>query len=74
MWTFHGHALLEFPPVVAYGRVYITNFAGTLFALNAGSGKTLWKHVSGYCGWASPADQGLDEYDGVEDDSRRGQR
>src|SRR2546422_425277 len=24
-WIFHGHALLEFPPVVAYGRVYITN-------------------------------------------------
>ena len=28
VWTFHGRALLEFPPVVGYGRVYITNFAG----------------------------------------------
>ena len=27
-WTFHGRALLEFPPAVGYGRVYITNFAG----------------------------------------------
>src|SRR5205823_14639606 len=25
LWTFHGRALLEFPPVVGYGRVYITN-------------------------------------------------
>ncbi len=55
IWTFHGHALLEFPPVVAYGRVYLTNFAGRLFALDASNGRMLWSYRSGLCGWASPA-------------------
>src|SRR5207247_5032790 len=32
VWTFHGRSLLEFPPVVGYGRVYLTNFNGQLFA------------------------------------------
>lgn len=55
LWTFHGRALLEFPPVVGYGRVYITNFAGRLSALDASTGKTDWSYRSGRCGWASPA-------------------
>lgn len=55
LWTFHGLALLEFPPVVGYGRVYIANFAGRLFAIDAATGKTRWSYASGRCGWASPA-------------------
>jgi outer membrane protein assembly factor BamB len=55
LWTFHGRALLEFPPVVGYGRVYITSFAGRLSALDAATGKTVWRYRSGRCGWASPA-------------------
>jgi outer membrane protein assembly factor BamB len=55
VWTFHGRALLEFPPVVGYGRVYITNFAGRLSALDATTGKLVWHYKSGRCGWASPA-------------------
>jgi outer membrane protein assembly factor BamB len=55
VWTFHGRSLLEFPPVVGYGRVYIPNFAGRLFALDASTGKTVWSYASGRCGWASPA-------------------
>ena len=54
-WTFHGRALLEFPPVVADGRVYVANFNGRFFALDARSGRTLWHFDSGRCGWASPA-------------------
>jgi outer membrane protein assembly factor BamB len=55
LWTFHGRALLEFPPVVGYGRVYITNFDGKLFALDAATGATRWRYASHRCGWASPA-------------------
>src|SRR5581483_6748133 len=55
VWTFHGRALLEFPPVAGYGRVYIANFAGRLFSLDAATGRTLWSYASGRCGWASPA-------------------
>jgi len=55
IWTFHGRTLLEFPPVVGYGRVYITTFTGHLVAIDAASGKVLWRYGSGRCGWASPA-------------------
>lgn len=55
LWTFHGHSLLEFPPVVGYGAVYLTNFDGRLFALDARTGTTIWSYSSHRCGWASPA-------------------
>ena len=55
LWTFHGRALLEFPPAVAYGRVYLPTFDGRFFALDAETGRVLWRHRSGRCGWASPA-------------------
>jgi len=55
LWTFHGRALLEFPPVVGYGRVYVTNFGGRLFSLDARTGRARWTYRSYRCGWASPA-------------------
>lgn len=55
LWTFHGRSLLEFPPVVGYGRVFLTTFAGRLTALDVANGKVAWRYRSGRCGWASPA-------------------
>jgi len=55
VWTFHGRALLEFPPVVAYGRVYLANVDGVMFGLDARTGRVEWRYRSGMCGWASPA-------------------
>src|SRR5438132_200267 len=55
LWTFHGRALLEFPPAVAGGRVYVPTFDGRLVALDARSGRALWRYASGRCSWASPA-------------------
>jgi outer membrane protein assembly factor BamB len=55
LWTFRAGALLEFPPVIAYDRIYIVNNAGTVFALNQGTGKVLWKYRSRRCSAASPA-------------------
>jgi len=54
-WRFAGRSLLEFPPAIAYGRVFLPTFAGLLVALDADSGKVLWRHISGRCAWASPA-------------------
>ena len=54
-WTFHGRTLLEFPPAVAYGRVYLPTFDGRFYALDAGTGRTIWRRSTGRCGWASPA-------------------
>jgi outer membrane protein assembly factor BamB len=55
IWTFHGHALLEFPPAVAYGRLYLTTFWGRFYALDEKTGKPVWTYNSGRCGWSSPA-------------------
>ena len=57
VWTFRGRALLEFPPAVAYGRVYLPTFDGRFYALDARTGKTIWSHRTRRCGWASPAVQ-----------------
>jgi outer membrane protein assembly factor BamB len=54
-WTFRAHHLLEFPPAVAYGRVYIANNPGTLFAVSALTGRLGWRFASGRCTAASPA-------------------
>ena len=55
IWTFRGRALLEFPPAVAYGRLYLPTFDGRFYALDAETGKTVWSHRTRRCGWASPA-------------------
>jgi outer membrane protein assembly factor BamB len=55
LWTFHGQALLEFPPAVAYGRLYLPTFDGRFYALDAKTGKAVWRYTSHRCGWASPA-------------------
>jgi outer membrane protein assembly factor BamB len=55
VWTFHGGALLEFPPVLGYGRIYIVNNKGEVFALDERRGKGVWKYPSGRCSAASPA-------------------
>jgi outer membrane protein assembly factor BamB len=54
-WTFRARHLLEFPPAVAYGRAYIANNPGTLFAVQAATGRTSWRYDSGRCTAASPA-------------------
>ncbi len=54
-WTFRAQHLIEFPPAVAYGRVYVANNPGTLFAISALTGRLGWRFTSGRCTAASPA-------------------
>ncbi|MGH3002941.1 MAG: PQQ-binding-like beta-propeller repeat protein, partial [Gaiellaceae bacterium] len=54
-WTFPARTLVEFPPAVAYGRLYFANNAGVLFAIGAKNGRKAWKYVSHRCVAASPA-------------------
>src|SRR5918996_2997887 len=42
-WLFRARHLVEFPPVIAYGRLYFTNNPGVLYALEAGTGKRVWR-------------------------------
>jgi outer membrane protein assembly factor BamB len=55
VWTFHAQSLLEFPPAVGYGDVYVETFDGRLIAVRASTGKAVWRYASHRCGWASPA-------------------
>ena len=55
LWTFHGHALLEFPPVVGYGSVFEEAFDGRLYSIDPASGRTRWSYSAHRCGWSSPA-------------------
>jgi outer membrane protein assembly factor BamB len=55
VWTFHARSLVEFPPAVAYGRLFFANNAGVLFAISAKTGKKAWSYRSGRCQAMSPA-------------------
>ena len=52
---FRAQSLVEFPPVVAYGRLFFANNAGFVFAISAKTGKRAWKYPSGRCQAMSPA-------------------
>jgi outer membrane protein assembly factor BamB len=55
LWHYSDKPLLEFPPVYAAGRLYFVNNNGTAFALDADSGKMLWKRRIGRLNASSPA-------------------
>ena len=55
VWTFRARQLLEFPPVIAYGRLYFANNSGVMFAVNAKTGRRAWSVPVGRCVAASPA-------------------
>jgi outer membrane protein assembly factor BamB len=54
-WVVKGNGLLEFPPVIAYGRLYFSNQYGRFSAISAESGKRVWQRRLGYVTAASPA-------------------
>lgn len=54
-WTFHAQSLVEFPPALAYGRLYFATNAGVVDAISATTGKRAWHFVSGRCQAMSPA-------------------
>jgi outer membrane protein assembly factor BamB len=55
LWTFHGHALLEFPPVVGYDSVFEEAFDGRLYSIDPATGRARWSYSAHRCGWSSPA-------------------
>jgi outer membrane protein assembly factor BamB len=57
-WQFGARNLVEFPPAIAYGRLYFSNNSGVLFAVSARTGKRAWRYRSGRCVAASPAVSG----------------
>jgi outer membrane protein assembly factor BamB len=43
LWSYGGKPLLEFPPIYVNGTLYEIDNNGNVFALNADTGKVLWK-------------------------------
>lgn len=54
VWMVRGGSLIEFPPVVAYGSLYVGTNHGRLLAIDAGSGHIAWERSFGRCIAASP--------------------
>ena len=54
LWKLKAHADIEFPPSVAYGKVYVAQQKGRFFALNARTGQIVWTKHFEHCSAASP--------------------
>jgi outer membrane protein assembly factor BamB len=55
LWRFTDRPLLEFPPIYVGGRLYFVNNSGFAYALDADTGKVLWKRRIGRLNASSPA-------------------
>ena len=54
VWRFRAGHYIEFPPAVAYGRIYVAQQVGRFFAVNTKTGRILWKKHFRRCIAASP--------------------
>ena len=61
-WRFPGRQLLEFPPAVAFGRLYFSNNPGMTFAVRTRDGKLAWRRDARRCTASSPAVAGRTVY------------
>jgi outer membrane protein assembly factor BamB len=55
LWTAGGASLLEFPPAIGYGRLYLADGAGRVLAVSTKTGARAWAYQSHRCQAASPA-------------------
>jgi outer membrane protein assembly factor BamB len=55
VWTFRAGSLVEFPPVVGGGRLYVGTNRGRVAAIEASSGEVVWELETKRCIAASPA-------------------
>ena len=54
VWRKIARGVIEYPPTVAYGRVYFSTFHGRFYALDAKNGRVVWKKQIRHCSPASP--------------------
>jgi outer membrane protein assembly factor BamB len=54
-WKFHTGAYVNSSPAVSQGVVYVGSADGYMYALDAGSGKTIWRFATGSRVVSSPA-------------------
>ena len=54
LWYVRSGNILEFPPVVAYGRVLFTQGRGRVFSVQAKTGRVMWRKHYRHCAASSP--------------------
>jgi outer membrane protein assembly factor BamB len=54
-WNWNGEVLLEFPPILVGNRLFLVKNDGVVVALNATTGKRVWRRDMGYLAASSPA-------------------
>lgn len=54
LWHFDALDTLEFPPTVGYGRVFLAQQKGRFYALDARTGRRLWRKDTRRCSASSP--------------------
>ena len=55
LWTKRVHYYIEFPPAVAYGRVFVQQLHGRFYSIDARTGKVMWRRRwKNVCSAASP--------------------
>jgi outer membrane protein assembly factor BamB len=54
-WNWHGHVLLEFPPIIVGNRLFVLKNNAVLVALDASNGRTVWRRKLGHLAASSPA-------------------
>jgi outer membrane protein assembly factor BamB len=55
VWTAGGNSLLEFPPTLGYGRLYLASAAGNILAISTRTGRRAWVYRAHRCLATSPA-------------------
>ena len=53
-WVFKARHVLEFPPSIAYGRLYLAQQRGRFFAVHHRTGKIVWERRFNHCSASSP--------------------
>ena len=53
-WVFSARHVIEFPPAVAYGRLYLAQQRGRFYAVDHRTGKIVWQRRFRYCSAATP--------------------
>ena len=69
LWRVRAGSLLEFPPVVAYGRLYVGTNNGRFLAIERETGEIAWQKDFGLCTAASPVVGDGVVYQGLMDPS-----
>jgi outer membrane protein assembly factor BamB len=53
-WTFKAGHVLEFPPSIAYGRLYLAQQRGRFYAVHHRTGKIVWERRFNHCSASAP--------------------